>query len=270
MRTRSITLACLIAATAAHADIVRYSVEGTAASGGTVRTQLSEDVRPVAAATIYDNYTSPAEGGRTGRGGVYASEDHVIQDDIRGVEWPSLLNSYYLLFSNRSSTSRLSEFTYSMEFVDQEGQAFGYHFITVDLSLFPLPENSTGVLGWGDGAFTGLNVTLPEQFSIRQRLYEPVGIRAADLGVPYGGPRTLGESNAGFLDATTGVFVGLPEPHSLVFKLRADPVPGPAALSLAVVTSSGFAARRRRDRGTREFGQTQNHKEPERIRRSGP
>jgi hypothetical protein len=175
---------------------------------------------------------------------VYASEDRITQDDIEISEPAALLNSYYVLFSNRSSTSLLSRFDYSIEFIGLNGEFLGVSAFTVDLSLNPLRANSSGVLLWPDGAFTSLGIVLPSHFYLRQRLSNPVGIAANDLGVPYGGPQTSGLSSPGAFDFTLGQTVDLGA-DSLMFRIRGDIAPSPSSASL-LAASSLLALRRRR------------------------
>ena len=125
------------------------------------------------------------------------------------------------------------------------GQSLGVSAFTVDLSLFPLPTQSTGVLRWQDGALLSQNIMLPAEFLIRQRLFDPVGIAASELGMPFGGPRTVGSSSTGFQDLTTGQFVDLGDTNTLRIRIRGNVVPSPSFAAL-LAPSSLLVLRRRR------------------------
>lgn len=249
-KTIMISLFVLTTRTALSSPVIEYFANATAETHSTrfVSATLDRPIDPAGpgAVTVYDNYTAPGEGGQSIARGVYASLDHVIQDDIGSPISQSQMSAYYILFSNRSSVSRLSRFSYSVEFVALTGQSLGVSAFTVDLSLFPLPTQSTGVLGWPDGSLLTQNIFLPNEFFIRQRLFDPIGISANDLGVPYGGPQTVGSSSSGFLNQTTNQFADLGSSNSLMFRIRGNMVPTPSTTSLLLATSTLLTLRRRR------------------------
>jgi hypothetical protein len=195
--------------------------------------------------TVYDNYTAPQSGGRFHWNGVYRSADDTIEEDIHQVFAASTLSAYYLPFSNMSSSGRLSRFSYSLEFIDTSGARIGMSAFNVDLSLFPLPANSTGILAWPDGAFDGVGIQLPSSFKLRIRLFDPVGIVANDLGFPFGGPVTAGYSAPGMRNVTTNSDIALTGEDTLEFFIRGRVIPCP---SVGFSASIGvcFALRRRR------------------------
>jgi len=240
----------LIARSALAAPVVEYFADAAAATDPTRIVRASFD-RPVDLAgpgsvTVYDNYTAPGDGGLSRFNGVYASQDHQIEDDIGSPVQQSQMSAYYILFSNRSATSRLDRFSYELEFVALSGQSLGISAFSVDLSLFPLPTQSTGVLRWPDGSLLSQNIMLPGEFLIRQRLFDPVGIAASELGMPFGGPRTVGSSSTGFQNLTTGQFVDLGDTNTLRIRIRGNVVPSPPSAASLFAASSLLALRRRR------------------------
>lgn len=233
-----------LARLACASPLIEYFADAAAASSPdrVVNATLNRPVDPAGpgAMTVYGNY-----GGSTRLGGVYSSGDRLLRDDIVSAVPESILSSYYILFSNCSTTAELLRFDYLIEFVSETGTVFGSSGFTVNLSANPLPAQTSGVLQWPDGSFSSLGVVLPSQFFLRQRLSNAVGIASSNLGVVYGGPQTAGFSQPGIQDLSLGQFVDLGPTNSLMFRIRGNVVPSPSSAAI-LSTSSLLALRRRR------------------------
>ena len=236
------TILFVLAALRAPGDIVTYYADTDSVGTGFVRAGLAEPPVPAGPGVhrLYDNYTSPGSGGTFHWNGVYRSMDDVIADDVVQVYDVARMSAYYVPFSNMSPSGRLSMFSYFVQFRDRAGTLLGTTAFTVDLSIFPLPPNSSGVLLWPDGAFDAQDIRLPRTYFLEMRLYEPIGIAPSDLGLPYGGPVTLGYSDSGFFNRTRGEFVDLGENNTLEFLIRGVPIPSPpAVMPLALLVLFG-------------------------------